>query len=101
MSKFERISGEFDPDRCQANGGQGQCPFKRVPPSIYCTRHQMGGIENAENIKTYRLAQWTARTKDFVNDGEIKSLRAEIGIARMTLENILNKIISMKMFEQK
>lgn len=92
--KFERAEGEFDPDRCQALGGVGQCPFKRVPPSLYCSRHSGATdktLQQEENIKGYRLAKWQARTKDFVDDGEIKSLRAEIGIARMTLETIITQ----------
>jgi hypothetical protein len=42
-------------------------------------------------LRKYRLQQWQARTGEFADDNEIKSLREEIGILRMTLENVITQ----------
>jgi len=45
----------------------------------------------AYQIAKYRLEQYGGRVKEFANDDMIKSLRDEIGILRMTLENLINQ----------
>src|SRR4051812_44358846 len=95
-NKFERCE-ETDPNRCQGliqkgtNGGQ--CYYKAVPGSQFCLMHG-GGKQADENkragLKNYRLQQYGERVGDFANNPEIKNIREEIGILRMTLETLLN-----------
>jgi hypothetical protein len=88
-NKYERCSEPDDPNRCQARGGEGQCPFKAIPGAINCARHQGDNQFKKEQEKQkdmYRLAKWQARVAEFSEHDEVKSLRSEIGIARMLLE---------------
>lgn len=90
---FERVIDDNDPDRCQAVGKHGQCPYKKVPGTNGCPRH--GGnkaieAKNNEAVRTYRLAMWQQRVNEFADDGKIKSLREEIGITRLLLEAQMN-----------
>lgn len=90
-SKFERVE-ENDPRRCQSSFSQGQCPYKALDGSSHCAMH--GGNRAQETaqkkvIRGYRLAQWQARANEFTDHDGIKSLREEIGIARIVLEQIL------------
>jgi hypothetical protein len=87
-SLFERVAPD-SPDRCQGAYTQGQCPYKSVPGSDKC--HMHGGhwaVRKAEanSKRAYRLAQWQQRTEDFADDAEVKSLRGEIGILRLLME---------------
>jgi hypothetical protein len=93
---YERVAPD-DPRRCHAvNVGMSrdQCPMKAVDGSKFCRLH--GGI-NQENLNkkaalsNYRLQQYSERVADFANNPEVKNLREEIGIIRMTLENLLNQ----------
>lgn len=91
--KLERIDFDDDPKRCQASNMNTQCPFKRWEPSKYCGRH--GGAaeqkkENNREIRNYRLACWQARVDEFADNPKVKSLREEIGILRMCLENVIS-----------
>lgn len=95
-NKFERCE-ETDPNRCQgiirSGPAAGQCWFKAIPNSKFCIR--CGGASQAaknENtlLRNYRLQQYAARVGELASNSEIKSLREEIGIVRMTLESLLN-----------
>lgn len=96
-SKFIRCE-EDDPNRCQGvvkGTGGGQCPYRRIEPSLYCAMH--GGLagkpaQDAKALKNYRLQQYGDRVGDFASNPEIKNLREEIGIMRMTLETLLNQL---------
>jgi uncharacterized Zn finger protein (UPF0148 family) len=83
-----------DPTRCQSGGAQGQCPFQASQGSNYCPRH--GGnkaIQAAEKeaVRTYRLHTWENRKNELADDGKIKSLREEIGITRILIEELVNQ----------
>ena len=86
---------EDDPNRCQAVTKAGQCPSKSEPESNYCSAH--GGIKAAQsverqNIRNYQVAKWQAKIQRHSSSENVKSLREEIGILRMTLEERLNSI---------
>lgn len=86
---FQRIDFPGDPEQCQAVGKTGQCPYKRIPGAEYCPRHGGNKVIEAktnEAIRTFRLGQWQQRVNEFADDGQIKSLREEIGITRLLLE---------------
>lgn len=94
-NKYERCA-EDDPKRCQGvikGSMAGQCPYKAVENTIWCPVH--GGtpqidLNNKAAVRKYRLGQYQARMEEFADDTEIKSLREEIAITRMCLENIVN-----------
>lgn len=90
-SKLQRCA-EDDPNRCQAVVANGQCPYLSLPNTKNCAMH--GGVGQQNNngrqaVSNYRLQQYQERVSDFANNSEIKSLREEIGIVRMTLESLL------------
>lgn len=98
-NKYERCEDERDPCRCQGiiqtGNRAGQCFYKAVPGSKFCPMH--GGqptlnAQSAFNRAKYRLEQYNARMREFAGDDEIKSLREEIGILRMTLETLITSI---------
>jgi hypothetical protein len=90
--KLERVEAPNDPNRCQSSGAGGQCPYKAQPGSQFCHRHS--GSEQShqrrEKVRMYRLNQYQARVNEISDNDQIKSLREEIGILRMTLETVIN-----------
>lgn len=91
FNKYERVEAD-DPNRCQGVTAQGQCPFKSVPGSKFCWIH--GGnkhleSENKKAVRNYQLAIWQSRL-DEKQGPDIKSLREEIGILRILIEERLN-----------
>lgn len=90
-TKFERISRPDDPRRCQNVMRTGQCQYVAVEDSTFCHMHQ--GRSKFEAMKkitnAYRLAQWNERVAEFTDDDQLKSLRGEIGILRLTLEHVV------------
>ncbi len=92
--KFVKLDGMDDPDRCQTVLKNQQCMFKAVPGTTHCPRH--GGTKPAialekKNFRNLQLTQWGARVKEFGDNPEVKSLRDEIGLLRLILENLVNK----------
>jgi hypothetical protein len=90
-NQFERCEPD-DPNRCQSNDRTGQCRYRRQEPHQYCPRHlasQRTNIER-EKVRNYQLTKFKARVNEFADNNQIKSLREEIGILRMTLEEVLN-----------
>ena len=89
----ERVD-EDSPDRCDGITAHGQCTFKRVENSKFCRIH--GGnateITNRKNaIYQIKAARVRERHEQFSDAEGWRSTREEIGILRLTLEEILNK----------
>lgn len=82
-------------ERCLANTGtRGQCPNTKQFETNYCAAHGANkGIESRNNkeVRNYRLQRWQKRVTEFADNDQIKSLREEVGILRMILEEMLNK----------
>lgn len=92
-------------DRCQASAaGGGQCLFFRImkdaegnvlkEPAKYCKMH--GGQSHLKEVKKkalsqYFLTKFKAQVEHFNSSDSIFSLRDEIGISRMMVQEILNK----------
>lgn len=94
LESLERIKYESDPRRCQAVTAQGQCINVSVPNGTRCIVH--GGnkemdSEKQKSMKNYRLSKWQAQVEQKAESDNIKSLREEIGILRMVLEERLNR----------
>ena len=95
-NKFERWDAleHANTDRCQGHSKQtGQCPYVKVNNTDYCPRH--GGstslaTQEKEKIRNYHLTRWQGRVNQLADNSGIKSLREEVGILRMILENMLN-----------
>ena len=87
------MDGEDDPNRCQASTRNMQCTNKAVPGGKYCRCH--GGNKEQESmtqesLRNYRLTKWHAKLGRHAESPGIKSLRDEIAILRMLLEERLN-----------
>jgi hypothetical protein len=82
-----------DPKRCQGSGKQGQCPYLSMPESKFCQRHDGRGESAREQAKSnmYRLQVWQERLSEFSEHDKLKSLRDEIGILRLVLEETMNR----------
>lgn len=89
---FVRVTDQFDTERCQGVHRRHQCWYKAVPGMKCCPRH--GRLSHSKySIKgrkmLYRLGKWQERVSEFANSSELKKLNQEIGIIRMTLEEIM------------
>ena len=79
-------------NRCQAVLSKGQCINKQAPGSEYCMAHggNIGAQREAkQETRNYMLAKWQNKFKDKTSAPGLKSLRDEIGIMRMLLEERL------------
>ena len=83
-----RITDPDDPRRCKRVIGDHQCLNMVVEGREFCRSHCSDVSEKPG--RTYRLAKWKSRVADFADDSNIKSLREEIGILRMLIEEKLN-----------
>jgi len=89
---ISRMDGPDDPERCQGVSKQGQCINKQSAGSQYCHAHGGNKAQDANKLKdlrNYRLAKWRVKLDHFANSEGIKSLRDEIAILRMVLEERL------------
>jgi hypothetical protein len=92
-SKLTRV----DPDsieRCHGMARMGQCPYQRMPNSVFCPMHSGPVQERAlstQRKRAYQLSQWQARVDEHADNEEAKSLRGEIGILRITLEAVMGQ----------
>jgi len=80
-----------DPTRCQFE----HCVFKSVEGTERCPKHGGANIalsNEKQSIRTYRLSKFQARLEEFANDPNVKSLREEIGILRILMEEKFNSI---------
>lgn len=89
-NKFVRVAPDA-PDRCQGVYTHGQCPYRALPKSQYCTMHagRNSALQNEEK-RIYRLTKWQNRVGQIADHEQVKSLREEIGILRILMEEILN-----------
>lgn len=93
VNKFERIQSEDDPRRCQGNDANGQCKMVKIEGSDYCMRH--GGhhaINKREKgeLRNLKLSKFKARLVILGDSPHLMSLRDEIAVTRMTLEELIN-----------
>lgn len=95
--EIKRVEYEGAPNRCQAVGPQGQCMNEAVPGGTNCPVH--GGAAQVDSkqrtsLRNYRLDKWSAKMRSDLAakcDGDhVKSLRDEIAILRICLEERLN-----------
>jgi len=83
-----------DEDCCELCLTKGGACYKVVKGTTRCPRHGANSQINAqkrENAKQYRLKVWQSRLDEFTEHDAVKSLRDEIGILRIVLEEMMNK----------
>ena len=95
MADIKRIEREDDPERCLGMLMGDQCYNKSVPGTKYCAIH--GGVQAEQRLvkqgyKNYQLKKFQAKLDRMSDSSAIKSLKEEVGILRMILEERLNQI---------
>lgn len=89
------IKAEPDsPTRCQGSDPQfGQCMWESMPGFTRCRIHGHFEVKKHNNreIRNYRLKKYQNRIMEFAESPQIKSLREELGILRLMLEEIINR----------
>jgi hypothetical protein len=92
-NKFERHNKSIHHPsmRCDAVIATGPCPYNKHENSNFCPMHGYNNNTPTSHVENYRLQRWQQRVSDFAQNDQVKSLREEVGILRMTLEEMLNK----------
>ncbi len=92
-NKLTRVTDPNDPRRCQGTYSGGQCPYLALPGVPNCRLHR-GDLQlkakEREATRLYKAQVWASRIGEQADHDKVKSLREEIGIARITLEELLN-----------
>lgn len=81
-------------NRCEVSHATLQCPYGVIPGTNRCARHTgpfLAPMVRRQEIETYQLGVFQQRVREFATDPKIKSLRDEIGILRLVLEQLFNK----------
>ena len=94
MVEVKRIDSPEDPNRCQGITRLGQCQQVKMEHSSYCATHGGTHGEKAhvqQSKDMYRLAKYNTRLRELSNHDGVKSLRDEIGILRILMEEKLNQ----------
>ena len=95
MADITKITEDDDPQRCQGIiPSHGQCVNKAAEGSSFCLAH--GGNrapQSAEKVslRNYRLGRFQASLQRHADSPAIKSLRDEIGILRILMEEKINR----------
>jgi hypothetical protein len=86
-----RVTDLADPRRCKGSGPSGQCLNASEDGSEYCVCHRGVDRGPARRMRKYQLA--TADDQGlldrYATDDELKSLREEIALTRVMIQNIL------------
>lgn len=89
----QKVERPDDPQRCQAVTPKGQCENLGVAPGKNCYAHGGASAVKAqakESIYRFRVQKYQERVGEIARSSNIKSLREEIGVLRMLLEEKLN-----------
>lgn len=93
--KWERVKDPDDPQRCQNNlQGRAQCNNKASEGSKFCPAH--GGhrarmTKEKDSMRNYRLNTFKQRVSEFSDSDHINSLRDEVGLLRLLIEEKINR----------
>lgn len=82
-----------DPRRCRANTAVGQCGFKSIPGSQNCPLHSVLTIQREEKATLYNIKRTEVlhRLAHFSDHPDASKLTTELGVLRLTLEELLNR----------
>lgn len=97
MTDWKKVEHD-DPTRCKADIQGGGCYYQAVKHDEgegrfdYCPRHISHQRRTAkkESYRRYQIERYNQRIDQLKGEDDIKSLRDEIAILRMTLEEVLN-----------
>lgn len=81
-------------ERCEGTIVTGQCINCKMPGANYCPNCGGGSqlrVKNEKAIRNYRLQRWKTRVGEMADSNSIKSLREEVGILRVILEEMMNQ----------
>ena len=87
---IKRVPYQGHPNQCQQIiGGRSQCCNLAVEGGVKCICH--GGHKELESqrsksLRIFRLGQWQGRQGEHLSNPNLKSLREEIGILRILVE---------------
>lgn len=90
MEDIARIEHPGDPNRCQGVGSHGQCQCLAINGSKFCKMHGGAIGEKAKAVRNYRLDKWQAQLERMGDNPGLKSLRDELAILRILMEERLN-----------
>ena len=90
-----RCSDMDDPHRCVASTSRGQCEYLAIPGATFCPIH--GGIKcqavNAANdLYRFRKDAYSNRIAQMKDHPDARKLNTELGLLRMSLEEVVNRI---------
>lgn len=83
-------------ERCESTIKTGQCPWCKENNTNYCVMHGANkgvAAQQEEAKRNYHLREWKKRVGELADNDQIKSLREEIGIMRMCMEEMLNRCL--------
>lgn len=90
--KYDRTK-HHPKERCEGNISTGQCINCKVQGSDFCVNHGANKqleSKNGDSVRNYRLQRWKTRVGEMADSEGIKSLREEVGILRVILEEMMN-----------
>jgi hypothetical protein len=92
LMEQEHVTDPADPGRCQAKNSIGQCRGVKLEGSDYCRLHAGPYRPLGKGIRQYYLVKAEDRTRlaALAEHNDIKSLRDEIGLTRIMIEEIWN-----------
>lgn len=86
---------EDDPNRCQsyAGSGGGQCPFLAIPGGPTCPLHGNHTVVHEETTGLYNFKRTEVlhRLSQFKKHPDANRLTTELGVLRLTLEELINR----------
>jgi hypothetical protein len=90
---MQKVKDQDDPNRCQGITANGQCLYYQEKDSKFCIMH--GGNKAGEAVekgkmRNYRLTKFKARAEQLSNSSNVNSLRDEVAILRILIEEKWN-----------
>lgn len=85
------MADDFRPNRCQAGTKIGQCNRDALPGSHFCYRHDHRAEDNERKMYQLTIARDRQTFDRMANSEELLSLRNEIALQRMLIEERVNE----------
>ena len=93
---MQRVTDLADPRRCKSPTPLGQCEYTSLEGTDHCEMHSQPKVGPSPSKRLYLLnkAEARARLDELADHEGVKSLREEIALLRMTIEEQYNRINS-------
>jgi len=90
--QYEIERAQNEAEQCTSyDSKNNRCKLKIIPGTETCPKHGSPARIEKQNIRNYRLTVLKGRLHQKMDSDAILSLREEVGIARITLEEVLNQ----------